>query len=107
MPDDWLTAVYRLVKKGETDDDAIDIVYDRIDGLHLEGEFEQVDAILQRVDLEQLNETLMVAFLCITKLAFTKGHLPYRPTFVKRVVARMEAMNIEPDCIERRLRLLG
>ena len=106
MTDVWLTAVYRLVKKDE-DDGAIDVLYDRIDGLHLDGEFEQVDAILQRVDLDQLNETLMVAFLCITKLAFTKGHLPYRPTFVKRVVARMETMGIEPDCIARRLRLLG
>ncbi len=107
MTDVWLTAVYRLVKKGESNDGAIDIVYDRIDDLHREGEFDQVDEILQRVDLDQLNSTLMVAFLCITKLASERGHLPYRPTFVKRIVARMESMGIEPERIEERLRLLG
>ncbi len=56
----WLEAIYALVEYGHTED-ALDILYERIDDLLSKGAMMEVDSILGWIDLGRLDVTLLLA----------------------------------------------
>jgi hypothetical protein len=63
-------------------DDEIDIIYDHIDDLMLEGKFKQIDLILSQVSIE-LDVVLLIGFLCITYLC--KEKFKYRAKIIDMI----------------------
>lgn len=101
VPDDaphWLGDVYSLVERN-LPDEAVDILFDRIDDLLVTGQFARCDALLRAIDLKRLDSNLIVAVLSITLAAAEK--LPYRARLLKRAEERLSA--IAPDRVERLL----
>jgi hypothetical protein len=94
----WLTDVYALNEAGETDD-AVDMIFDRVDDLLLDGEAPQVDDLLNAIDVKRLDITLMLAALSITKPAADR--LQNRLGFVGRVEGRLR--EVAGDRMERLL----
>lgn len=95
----WLDTVYSLVARGKPDD-AIDVLFDRVDDLLIAGEFPRCNDLLHAVDLARLDIDLLVALLSITLRA--APHLPDRPWLVQRVEKRLR--EIAPDRIEGLMR---
>lgn len=97
----WLEQVYLLTMAHKIDN-AVDIVFERLDELFRHEKFEDCDNILQIVDLYKLETNLIIAFLSITLRAADK--LPSRGNFVNRARQRFLAMELEPDRISKLLR---
>jgi hypothetical protein len=84
----FLDTVYDFAKR-EKEDDAIDVIFQYMNNLLVEGQFNACDRILGEVDIARIPPVLMVSFLTITAAAKTK--LKNRERFlnvVRRVVAR-------------------
>lgn len=81
----WDLLPYRIYKLCLEDrsDEAIDLLFDRVDDLLLEGRMDEVDRLLEQVKLERLNEDLLVAFLTITAAAWDK--LPAREKYREKM----------------------
>lgn len=45
----------------------IDEIFEKIDGLEIENNFEQIDAILADIDIDHTSLTLLIAYISITK----------------------------------------
>jgi hypothetical protein len=90
----WLDDVYSLVKEGRNSD-AIDVLFDAIDDMFLDGEFERCNEALEAVRIELLNPTLIVAVLSVTLAA--AEHLPYRETLFERSAERLAVIASEMD----------
>ena len=86
----WLKEAIQLDEAGDYES-AIDIIYDYIDDLLLEGEFIKVNTILKQVDTNILSEDLLVAFLSITLAA--KQHLTARSNLFTRVEKTLKERN--------------
>lgn len=95
---------YTFVSKNK-DEEAIDLMFEKIGDLLEDGEFEKVNEILPTIDLRKLNLNLLVGLLCITRCGTDKPFdvlasyyepklLPYRPKLVKEVEKVM--YEIEP-----------
>lgn len=87
--------IYKLVADGQ-DDEAIDLVFDYIDRKLLDGDFMNVDDMLDECEVEKLNTVLMLAFLAITYAA--RSELTCRDKFRQRVEKRLK--EIEPERAE-------
>lgn len=85
----YLAEVYSACAEG-AQDRAVDLVFDRIDRLLIDGEYEVVDDILRLCDVGRLSTHLMRSFLTIT--APGRHRLPSRPKFFDRVEAAMTAI---------------
>ena len=84
----FLAAVYDLARRDEGDS-AIDVIFQYMNSLLVEGRFEDCDRILGEVEIARIPTVLMVSFLTITAAA--KTNLKNRGGFfkdVRRVVAR-------------------
>ena len=84
----FLDTVYDFSKRRK-EDHAIDVIFEYINNLLVEGHFETCDRILGEVDIARIPTVLMVSFLTITAAA--KAKLKNRRRFyklVERVVAR-------------------
>jgi hypothetical protein len=75
---------------------AVDILFDLFDDLHLEGRFEESDALLESVDVDRLSTTLLVGVLSITHTA--RYHLPNRSKVVRKIEDRLTLL--APDRVE-------
>lgn len=82
-----LSEVYRLDGAARIDA-AIDILFDRIDTLFCEGDFEACDRLLKSVDLNRLSVDVLVAILSITLAA--RGNLVERASLCRRAHARIK-----------------
>ena len=82
----WLDEVYSLTARGEIDS-AIDVLFDHVDDLLLEGDFSTCNELLIAVDLKRLDTNLLIAILSITLSASEK--LPNRTLLVSRVEKRL------------------
>lgn len=78
----WLAEVYEAVAERRVRH-AIDVLFERMDDLFLEGKFQEADRILSSVDVEKLDENLMVGFLTITFAA--KEHLNNRDALYQHI----------------------
>ena len=89
-PTAWLAEMYRLIALGEEDAAGI-LIYDKMDELLFAGRFVAADAVLEAVDrtLDKLPPLYMVGFLTIT--CGYRHELRYRPTYYRRVEARIRA----------------
>jgi hypothetical protein len=76
---------------------ALDIMFYEIDSLCLAGKFSDVDVLIKTVDLKQLNTTLMIGLLCITKCATLE--LLERENSVKLIEQRLNIT--EPNRVEK------
>lgn len=94
-----MTDIYRLVASGKTDL-AADMIFDRVDDLLCAGQFQEVDALLERIDVEQLDITACLCFLSVCLRA--EPHLAAWPGMVQRVAARVRTL--APDRYERLMR---
>lgn len=81
--------------------DILDHMYDTIDDMLIDGKFEEVDDLLNRVNVEQLSITLMLGYLTIT--------LPWRSLSKCRAAlyARIDARLREIDPARRESLLRG
>lgn len=95
----WVAKVYSLIKEGYPLL-ASDVLMTEVDNLFLKGEFDCVNALLDRFDLDRLDTNMAVGLLCVTWPAAAK--LPDRPKLVERVKAHI--LKIETG--ERVARLL-
>lgn len=104
-PKFWLHDIYTFVSKNK-DEEAIDLMFEKIGDLLEDGEFEKVNEILPTIDLRRLNLNLLVGLLCITRCGTDKPFdvlasyyepslLPYRPKLVEEVEKVM--YEIEPS----------
>ncbi len=91
----WIEDVYSLVKREEIDP-AIDLLFEKIDDLLVDGHFTACDDILRAIDVSRLDTNLLVAVLSITVAA--REHLPYRVRWLERATQRL--MELSPDRIE-------
>lgn len=91
----WLDDVYSKVAAG-VPDDAIDILFDHIDDLLIEGRFSECEDVLMMIDPKRLDTNLLVAALSITKAAADR--LPSRVRFVQRVEHRLT--ELAPERLE-------
>jgi hypothetical protein len=82
----WLVEVYEAVAEHRVRP-AIDILFEHMDDLFLEGRFQEADKILSLVDVEKLDENLMVGFLTITSAA--KDHLNNRDALYRQIEDRL------------------
>ena len=85
----WLEEVYSLVASGDPDT-AIDLVFENIDEMLLEGHFDACNELLLAVDVKRLDTNLLVALLSVTRDA--KAALSHRDEFVRRVKHRLESL---------------
>lgn len=95
----WLEEVYALTARNRGDE-AIDLLFSKVDAELRAARFEALSGVLQAVDVERLDSGLMVALLAITRSA--KEELPHRATLLTRIEKCLaEKM---PDRAERLLR---
>ena len=99
---DWLQQIYRLVEAGggHNIDDAIDLLFDHIDEMFLEGRFEECNDLLPKIDLEKMDTYLLVGLLSITFAA--KNKLSYHPEFESKIEERLKVL--APDRAHRLIR---
>lgn len=91
----FLEQIYTLVKKKETDQ-AIRILFHKMNDLYSKNKFDECDEILSNVDAHKLDTNLMIAFLSITLLA--KSELKKRTHFVlviERILKEKEPHRVE------------
>jgi hypothetical protein len=69
--DGWGQSVWRL----GTIDRWIDLVYDEIDDLCLDGKFDKVDAVLDKVDVETYPLSILIGYLTISLPFIKEGHI--------------------------------
>lgn len=96
----WLNECLELMTQGK-DGAAIDVMFEAVDDLLLDGKFEEVDAQLDELDVTQFNSTMTVAILSIT--------YPIRDREARKRLAdraRQHIYNIAPDRAERLLKNL-
>lgn len=100
----WLNDIYTFVSENK-DEEAMDLMFEKIGDLLEDGEFEKVNEILPTIDLRKLNLNLLVGLLCITRCGTNKPYdflasyynpelLPYRPKLVEEIEKVM--YEIEP-----------
>jgi hypothetical protein len=75
-------AVYHLCSTEDTEDDAIDLVYDRLSALLAEQEFHACDEIIESLDEKKLTPAVIASVLTIT--AGARSVLAERDGFYKR-----------------------
>lgn len=92
---DW-TEVYAAVGSTSRTDHTIDVLFNTIDDMLIDGEFDSCDAGLETLDLERLDTNLLIAALSITKSA--APILPSRQRFVERVEQRVR--ELAPERLE-------
>jgi len=78
----WLEEVYDRCAKKKTDY-ALDVVFEEIDKLLWENDWDAINNILEQVDLSKINGTTGYGFIVITYCE--KDRLPYRPEFIAKV----------------------
>lgn len=78
----WLSTLYDL-----EDEPAADMVFDEIDTLLSSREFLKCDKILQVIDVDRLNTSILISFLSATLPA--KNILSNRPGLVQRIEKRL------------------
>ena len=83
---DLLTTIYGLDQQRD-EDHAIDVIFERMNSLLVEGRFNVCDRILAEVDLAKIPPVLMVSLLTITAAARTK--LKHRAQFFSHVQAAL------------------
>ena len=83
----FLDTIYDLVKRGK-EDYAIDVIFEYMNNLLIDGQFDACDLILAEVALAKIPPVLMVSFLTISAAA--KSKLRNRDTFFK-IARRMVA----------------
>ena len=96
MADDSLERMYQLVEEGRTDT-ALDVLFDHIDDMLCNGEFQKCDDGIQQIDLERLDTNLLVGVLSITLAAREK--LTRRAQVVQAIRKRLEILapgRVEP-----------
>lgn len=91
----WLDNVYVFVAQGNVDD-AVDIIFDRLDDALCEGDFRACDSVLRATDLSRLDTHAIVGFLSITLAA--REQLHERSRFVTRAERRLRVL--APDRID-------
>lgn len=75
------------LSRAEKLDAAVDLVFDTVDDMLLEGRIEEVDRLLERIPVNDLAPAILVGFLTITAPA--RGALGARAALVGRVRARL------------------
>lgn len=90
-----LNDIYVLVSGGKPDE-AIDVLFDYVDGLLCDGNFDECNDLLNVVDFERLDSNLVVGFLSITISA--KDKLRSRSNFVERAEGRLKIL--APDRVD-------
>ncbi len=93
-----LADVERLTSVDD-EDAALDVVYDVVDRLLLEGEFGQCDDMLDLVDVDSMTLSVALALCSITSPA--RHHLARRVRYVQRLRDRLR--RTDPDRMERLL----
>jgi hypothetical protein len=96
----FLDEVYALAGTSDLDT-ASDRIFDFVDRLLCDDQFDACDDVLEMVDVEKLPTTLMRSFLSITAAA--KGKLPSRPALYRKIEQRM----IELKGAEKTRTILG
>lgn len=81
----WMREVCNLLTEEKTTQ-ALDILYDNIDNLLLEGEFDYVDGFLCKPPLV-MDTDLILGLLTITLSA--KNKLPHRKSFYKEAIGEL------------------
>lgn len=94
FPENFLETLYSIPGSEKSNDfnfDSLekptDYIFDKIDEAFLNGEFDLVDLILPQINLNELNPSLLISFLCITKAA--KSKLNNREAFYLKVEATL------------------
>ena len=84
-----LDAMYQFVEEGRTAA-ALDVLFNHIDDMLCDGDFQKCDDVIQRIDLERLDTNLLVGVLSITLAAREK--LSRRAQVVQAIRKRLEIL---------------
>lgn len=90
--------IYKLVELQEYDE-ACDILYQDMDSMFLDGEFDQCNEMLKLINLDKLDINLLVGLLSITYAA--KDKLPYRDNLYNKIQQKFDLL-----CSDRKEKLL-
>ena len=91
--DEFLEKVYSLSQEvktsgalsvGLSNAKGLDLIFETLDDMMGQGDFNRLNNLLKKVELKRLNSTLMVGFLSITNCA--RQQLPYRENFGNDVI---------------------
>lgn len=98
----WVLQMYDLVASKRLEE-AIDLLYDNVDDMLLEGKMQECDDILQQIDIRRLDSYLMIGLLSITLSA--SEHLPHRKVLVEEIENYLRATEPErADALMKGLR---
>lgn len=89
--DEWVENIY-----DNDDDRAMDILFDHVDDMFLEGKFIECDSILQSIDLDRLSSTMLVGVMSIMHAARDK--LPSHKNILSKIESRLKILC--PDRID-------
>lgn len=93
--------MWRLINSEQDVDRAIDMLFNFVDDLLIDWEFEAVDAFIQRTNVEELSKEMAVALLSITLAA--KEKLLYREELYYQIKKELKSY-FEHDEIDRLLK---
>jgi hypothetical protein len=97
----WLNLIYDFVENNLVDE-AIDLLFTKINELLINKEFECCDALLKAIQIKRLNVDLLISLLSITLSAANK--LPFRKELVINVEKRIT--ELAPDRVHSLLKNL-
>jgi hypothetical protein len=100
----WLQTVYQRIEQGDAEE-AVDILYDCIDDLALNDQFDDIDELFTRIDLTKMNTEAILAVLTIT-LAGTKI-LKGRTAFCEQARTRLQELGHTEDTLASLLKGLN
>jgi len=92
---EWVEVAYSQVFQSNNEG-AVDVIFDQLDQLLLDGDFLKCDEVLREIDVNLLNAHTIIAILSVTLRASKK--LENRVDFVSRARQRLE--EITPNRVD-------
>lgn len=87
QPYDWQPFLEQLSHM-KSIDSSIDLVFDTLDQMLLDGGYDEVNEVFPQVNFDKLDDSVSLGFLTIT--LWCKNNLPNRATFYQRLYKHIE-----------------
>lgn len=86
------TTVQHIMSEMEFDESTLDDLYDNVDEMMREGDFDTLDMLMEGTNVSKCNENYLIGMLTLTLAA--KSKLAKRPEFFTRVEEELKRRNI-------------
>ncbi len=78
---DWMVEAIEKAKEGDNDK-ALDLIYDNLDDMLIDGEYDKMNRFFDELDTYDYNDCILFGVLTVTYCA--EEHLPSREKFINR-----------------------